>query len=70
MAPNTRQGASDHPRAQSGEIECVNNPAHEENRQPEMSQPFTRIEHDGREPIFLLVPDTGDDIVVSRIANW
>ena len=69
MVPSTSRGGSDTPRTQAGDRPCVDERLQNENRQPEMSLPARLMEQTSREPMYWLVPDTGDDIVVSRIRD-
>jgi hypothetical protein len=70
MDPTTRSGASDTPRCQTNQFGSLDDRSRDENRQPEMSEPVTRTAQQGAEPDFWLVPDTRDDIVVSRISDY
>jgi hypothetical protein len=70
MVPSTHPGARDMPRAQAGDIGFVDDRFRDENRQPEMSEPARMTEQKSQEPTFWLVPDTRDDIVVSRINDF
>ncbi len=69
MDPNAPRGTSDTPRPQPGETRCVDYRSRDENRQPEMSESAPTSRPSRREPTFWLVPDTRDDIVVSRIGD-
>jgi hypothetical protein len=70
MVPSTPNGGSDTPRAQAGDHAWIDDRFRDENRQPEMSEPARITKPKSQEPIFWLVPDTGDDIVVSRISDF
>jgi hypothetical protein len=70
MVPSTPRGASDMPRSQAAESGCGDDRFRDENRQPEMTEPARIMEPKRREPTFWLVPDTRDDIVVSRIGDF
>ncbi len=59
------------PRTQAGVVGAfVDDRFRNENRQPEMSEPSRITEQKSPEPTYWLVPDTRDDIVVSRIRDY
>ena len=66
MVPSTPRGASDTPGFKAGDPRCVDERFQDENRQQEMSEPARITKPKSQEPLFWLVPDTRDDIVVSR----
>jgi hypothetical protein len=57
------------PRAQPGDG-CGDNRFRDENRQQEMSEPARGMDQNRQEPAYWLVPDTRDDIVVSRSCDF
>jgi hypothetical protein len=66
MYRETLRGDSRSPMSQVGDAPRVGNAPDEEGRQPQMSQPMNRPGATDDEPARGLVPDTRDDIVVSR----
>jgi hypothetical protein len=70
MDPNMLRDGSDRSRDQAGQCGYLDDRSSHENRQPEMSEPAPAAGPKSREPIFWLVPDTGDDIVVSRSSDY
>jgi hypothetical protein len=70
MVPSTPRGAGERRGAQARDTRCVDDRFRDETRQPEMTEPARITEQENQEPTFWLVPDTRDDIVVSRVSDW
>jgi hypothetical protein len=66
MVPNARRDDSRTPMDQGRDTPRREAAPEDGNRQPEMSEPAPRPREQGAELVHWLVPDTRDDIVVSR----
>ena len=69
MDPSTRPDTSNTPRTRAGTFGAPLDGSTDENRQPEMSGPEQGARLERGEPRYWLLPDTRDDIVVSRIGE-
>jgi hypothetical protein len=70
MVPITRRDEANNPPGQQGNDPRDMAQSHDGNRQPEMSEPDNRLRGRVAEPDHWMVPDTRDDIVVSRIMDY
>ncbi len=70
MFPSTRRGESDAPMTQPGHDPSGADRFRDETPQPEMWAPARTAQQESQEPTYWLVPDTRDDIVVSRISDF
>jgi hypothetical protein len=70
MVPITRRDEAMNPMAQAGTDRRGVAQPEEGNRQPQMSEPDTMPREQGHEPDHWMVPDTRDDIVVSRMTDY
>jgi hypothetical protein len=70
MVPITRRDEANNRMAQVGNAPPLEGQPYDGNRQPQMSEPNPRLREQGIETDHWLVPDTRDDIVVSRVTDY
>jgi hypothetical protein len=70
MVPITRRDEASDPTASAGNVPQREARFDDGNRQPQMSQSNPRLGEQGVEPEHWMVPDTRDDIVVSRASDY
>jgi hypothetical protein len=70
MVPNTRRDEAHDSICHEGNVPQGVAQSLDGNRQPQMSEPENRLREQGPEPDHWLVPDTRDDIVVSRMSDY